>query len=163
MSILSYNGGAVVSSKKRNTRQARERSGLKTHVSKGGDDWRRMCSSLLRSPIWSGAANHRYRLSQGTIGQPKKKPKIILLFSRCLRWTPTCGWACLALPQTSRRWFFNSGFCWPNHFASYVFTIFIISGETEDRVPYEHVRAEREQTDEAQNLCQYGLLLNTSH
>ena len=34
----------------------------------------------------------------------------------------------------------------------------MISGETEDRVPYEHVRAEREQTNEAQNLCQYGLL-----
>ena len=39
---------------------------------------------------------------------------------------------------------------------------FIISGETEDRVPYEHVRAEGEQTDEAQNFCQHGLLLNTS-
>merc|ERR1719150_901523 len=30
-------------------------------------------------------------------------------------------------------------------------------GETEDRVPYEHVRAEGEQTDEAQNFCQHGL------
>ena len=49
MSILSYNGGAVVSSKKRNTRQARERSGLKLmspKVAMTGDECVAVCSDL---------------------------------------------------------------------------------------------------------------------
>ena len=76
MSILSYNGGAVVSNMKRNTQKQRERWGPRLNVSKGGDDWRQMCSSLLRYSIWSGTANHRYRLSQGTIGLAKRSQKL---------------------------------------------------------------------------------------
>ena len=63
-----------------------------------------MCSSLFRSQIWSWAANHRHRLSQGAHNQCFQKSCFLLLCSRFSRWTLTFGWVCLALPQTFRRY-----------------------------------------------------------
>ena len=79
---------------------------------------------------------------------PEKVP------SRFLKWTLTSGWVCLVLQQTFRRWdrkqrCFKT---WINHLDWH-------AGEAEDRVPDEHVRAEGESADEAENFCQHGRLI----